>query len=90
MPFSVRLDEELQRKVGSLAKKRGIRPSQLVREALQEYVGRELSQGTPYELAKELIGSLHSGEGTLSETKGAALSEVIRQNVRRKARGRAH
>ena len=90
MPFSIRLDEDLRKRIGRLARERGIRPSQLVRKAIEDYMARESSEPAPFELAGDLLGSVRSGHGGLSAIKGRELREIVGHNAARKRNRRAH
>lgn len=55
--LNIRLDEELERKLELLRKKKGISKSALVKEALNQYIDEETSQLSAYELGKDLFDS---------------------------------
>jgi predicted transcriptional regulator len=66
--LSIRLPEPLQRNLSEIAARTGRSESQLVREALADFVARHARQPTCYDLAVEagLIGCIDSGKGDLS------------------------
>lgn len=65
--FSIRLPGELEEKIKRLAKKYDASKSEIVREAIEDYVAKEETKEKPYELGKDLFGLYGSDEGNLSE-----------------------
>jgi hypothetical protein len=66
--LSIRLPPELQQSLATIADRTGRSESQLVREALTEFVARQAGQPSCFDLARELglIGCVDSGRGDLS------------------------
>jgi metal-responsive CopG/Arc/MetJ family transcriptional regulator len=67
--LTVRLSDDLNKKITTLAKRLHLKRSDIVRMALErffeDYQGRE--EGKPYEKVKNLIGSITSGISDLGE-----------------------
>ena len=76
--FSVRLPEDLEKRISALSKKSNLNKSDIVREALQECLGKEELKEMPYELGKDLFGCYGSGDGTLSVNYKQKLKEKLR------------
>jgi predicted DNA-binding protein len=66
--LSIRLPEELQRNLAATSARTGRSESQLVRDALAEFLARQEQSPTCYDLAAAagLIGCIDSGLGDLS------------------------
>ena len=66
--LTVRISEDLQSEVDSIARQAGKSESQIVREALAEYCQRHGRNPSCYDLAHDLglIGCVDSGQGDLS------------------------
>jgi Arc/MetJ-type ribon-helix-helix transcriptional regulator len=67
MTISLRLDEQLARRLEAAAKSRGLSKSDLIRRCLDEYLGKRDQQPTAWELGQHLFGRDGSGRGDLSE-----------------------
>ncbi len=67
--ISVRLQESLLKQLNREAHKRQIRRSDLVREALEAFLGGKVARidSLPYERVHDLIGSLSGGPPDLGE-----------------------
>ena len=74
---SIRLPQDLEEKLNSLSAREGITKSELVREALQEYIVNYEKAGRPYDLGQDLFGRHGSGDGTLSKTYKQKVREKI-------------
>ncbi|MGE5527843.1 MAG: ribbon-helix-helix protein, CopG family [Patescibacteria group bacterium] len=64
--FSLRLPPDLEEKLTSLSAREGRSKSDLVKEALAEYLGRRDKEPCPYELGRDLFGRHGSGAGNLA------------------------
>lgn len=63
---SFRLPRELEEKLASVCAREGVTKSEMIREALKEYLARRENSESPYELGKDLFGKYGSGVGNLS------------------------
>ena len=77
--FSVRLDDELEKKVRAMAEKAKVSKSEIVREALSEYLEARETEERPYELGQDLFGRYGSGIGDLSTTYKARIKEKLHE-----------
>jgi len=61
--LTVRLSDDLDKGVSTLAKKLHLKRSDIVRIALEKFIGESQGQeeGKPYDKVKNLIGSVSSG-----------------------------
>ena len=77
--ISVRLDEPLLRQLNREARKRRIRRSDLVREALEAFLSGEVAgiDSLPYERVRDLVGSLSGGPPDLGEQHRKYLRDLI-------------
>lgn len=75
--ISLRLDEEMEKRLEAQCRALGMSKSELVRHSLQAFL-ESMDQATPYELGKELFGAFASGDGTLSLQKQKSVSARIR------------
>jgi Ribbon-helix-helix protein, copG family len=66
MTISLRLDDQLTRKLASLAKARGMTKSELIRKCLRDYLAGPEQGPTAWDLGKDLFGCYKSGHGELS------------------------
>ena len=81
--LTVRLSEDLNKGVATLAKKLHLKRSDIVRMALERFlegVVREEESG-PYERVHRLIGSLHSGISDLGEAHREHLLKKFRKHA---------
>ena len=81
--LTVRLTDDLDKGVASLAKKLHLKRADIVRMALQRFlegVERE-EEGSPYKKVQDLIGSLHSGITDLGEAHREHLLKKFRKHA---------
>ena len=77
--FSVRLDDELDKKIRALSKKTKATKSELVREALTEYLETREAEDKPFDLGQDLFGRFGSGKGDLSTTYKKRIKEKLNE-----------
>ena len=77
MTISLRLNDQLTRKLASLAKAKGISKSELIRKCLRDYLTEPEQEPTAWELGKHLFGCYKSGQGDLS----ARAKEIARARI---------
>lgn len=67
--ITVRVPDELRRKLENTAKRNGLRKSVIARQALEEYLSaaERLSDVRPYDKVRSLIGSVSSNKPDLGE-----------------------
>jgi predicted transcriptional regulator len=66
--ITIRVDESLHERLGTVAVAAGKSESQVVREALEDYLGRQEVGGSAYDLFKKagMIGCIRGGAKDLS------------------------
>ncbi|MBI5641152.1 MAG: CopG family transcriptional regulator [Nitrospirae bacterium] len=66
--LTVRLSEDLDKGISTLARKLHLKRSDIVRIALERFLGESnVEEGRPYDKVKGLIGSVGSGVSDLGE-----------------------
>ena len=77
-PITFRLDPDIRRRVTRIAKRKRTTTSGVLREAITTWVAGEERALTPYESIKDLIGSVHGGDPTLSEDTGRKFTALLK------------
>lgn len=77
--FSIRLSNDMEKRIKELAEKNKVNKSDIVKEALQDYLAKEESKESPYKLGEDLFGQYSSGDGSLSENYRLTVKEKIRE-----------
>lgn len=88
--ISIRLDAQTASKIDRIIARTGKKKSEIVREALADYVAeidKQSKSARPYDLAADLIGSIDSGGMQLSTNGGRKVAEMLQRE--RDARQRA-
>lgn len=80
MTISVRLDDDLEHDLESVALRTGQSKSAIIKQSLKEYLARQQPAPTAYELGKDLFDGPGSGETA------PASKERIRQRIRERVR----
>ena len=80
--ITLRLDNEIRRRVEQIAKRRRTTKSAVLREAIGTWVTREESSVTVYDQIKDLIGSVHGGDPRRSENIGRRVAEMLKARHR--------
>jgi len=76
--LTVRLPEDLHRRLNRLAKSSGIRRSEVVRQAIRRYVESELFENDrPYERVRHLAGIVRDGPPDLGARHREYLLEIF-------------
>lgn len=79
--ISLRLSEELAKRLEQAAKAEGASKSEFIRQCLVDRLdGESPARPTAWELGKDLFGCFDSGDGTLSER----ADEVVRERIHAK------
>ncbi|HEX7579898.1 MAG TPA: hypothetical protein VF580_07860 [Thermoanaerobaculia bacterium] len=84
--MALRLDERTRQRLSRLAVRRGTTRSALVREAIDDLIGREASEASarPWELVQDILGSVRGGDPDRGTDGGRKVARMLSQ--RRKAR----
>jgi hypothetical protein len=86
MTISLRLDDQLSRRLAVVAKAKGLSKSELVRKCLDEYLAGQEQQPSAWELGKDLFGCFDSGKGDLSVRAREIARERLHDRRARKSR----
>ncbi|MGP3778826.1 ribbon-helix-helix protein, CopG family [Halanaerobium saccharolyticum] len=81
--ISVRLPEELEKKLNQLAESENVTKTYLVKEALNKYITEKEEKRDSYQLGKDLFGKYGSGKGDLSTTYRKRVSDKIHEKYSR-------
>lgn len=76
---SVRLPEEIEKELKSLSEQKKVSRSNIIKEALVEYISKEKKFNRPYETGKQYFGTRGSGEKNRSITYKSRIKEKIRE-----------
>lgn len=77
--FSIRFPDDLKSRLEALAEKRKVTKSDIVKEAIQEYLERQEDKADPYRLGEDLFGKHGSGAGNLSQEYKYKVREKIHE-----------
>lgn len=77
-PITLRLDGRTRQRVERIARSKDTTTSQVLRDAIKNWVEREESAGSAYDRMKHLIGVVEGGDTALSEKTGKRLKERLR------------
>ena len=75
---SVRLPEDLDKELESLANQKKVSRSDIIKEALVEYMAKEKKYNQPYELGSRYFGKHGSGERDRSVTYKSRIKSKLR------------
>ena len=81
--ISVRLPEELEKKLNQLAESKNVTKTHLVKEALNKYIAEKEEKKDSYQLGRDLFGRYGSGKGNLSTTYKKRVSDRIHEKYSR-------
>ena len=82
-PLTLRLDKQTRSKVERIAKRKRVTTSQAVREAITSWIAREEEEVYPYELIKDLIGTVHGGDPHRSKNGGRRVAQMLSERYER-------
>ena len=82
--FALRIDIETRAKLARLAKRLGVTRSDLVRDAIAARVREEERrlESRPYDLVRDLLGSVHGGDPGRSSLVGRKVARKLRERRR--------
>ncbi|MCP9292169.1 MULTISPECIES: CopG family ribbon-helix-helix protein [Gracilimonas] len=75
---SVRLPEDLEKELEMLADQKNVSRSNIIKEALVEYMAKEKKYNKPYEAGAAYFGKHGSGEANRSVTYKSRIKDKIR------------
>jgi predicted DNA-binding protein len=76
-PITLRLDGKMRQRVERIARRKGTTTSQVLRDAIENWVEREDSAGSAYDRFKHLIGVVEGGDPALSVKTGRRFAERL-------------
>lgn len=76
---SVRLPKEIEKELEELSQKKNVSRSDIIREALTEYIASEKKQTRPFESGKKYFGKHSSGDTDRSVTYKSRIKELYRE-----------
>lgn len=79
---TVRLTKEQEEKLTAIARQKQVSRSQIIKEALEQYMEQETSLNNPYNIGASLFGRHGSGESDRSVTYKERLSKKLRKKWR--------
>ena len=80
-PVSIRLDTQIRRRVGQIAKRKHVSASEVIREAIEAWVeGQE--NLSPFDAMKDLIGSVRGGNPKRSVGGAREISKLLNDRRR--------
>jgi predicted DNA-binding protein len=82
-PVTLRLDKETRQRIARIARRKRQSASQVIREAIEAWVGRQELTSSPYEAVSDLIGIVHGGNSKRSVAAGRQFRELLEQRRRR-------
>ena len=75
--LTVRLPEDLEKEIERIATEEKATKSQVIKNALKEYIKKRKINKTPYELGKDLFGKFEFDEETLSKSYKEKIKEKL-------------
>ncbi len=84
--ISLRIPQELERKLDSLAKSKGKNRSEIIKDSILEYIKNHSSEKTPFDLGQDLFGKYSAGDRNLAKNRKDSLKEmIVRKNEKRRS-----
>ena len=84
MQLTVRMPDEYEEKINTLAKRLGLRKSDIVRLAVRRFADENfpVDEKTPFQKVRDLLGTVESGISDLSRRDRVYLVKKIRERSR--------
>ena len=76
-PLTLRLNHATRQRVERIARRKGTTASQVLRDAIENWVEREDNPGSAYDRVKHLIGVVEGGDTALSAKTGKRLTQQL-------------
>ena len=77
-PVTLRLDRQTRERIASIARRRRISASAVIREAIDVWVERHEATTRPYDKIADLIGTVHGGDSQRSSQTGRRLTRLLK------------
>ncbi|GHV90155.1 hypothetical protein AGMMS50268_06580 [Spirochaetia bacterium] len=75
--ISARLPDELEQLLGSASRAKHMSKSDMVKEALEQYLGQDVEYQDSFNIGEEFFGQYGSGDGYLSQNYRETLRDKI-------------
>ena len=83
-PLTLRLDKKTRDRIASIARRKRVSSSEVIREAIASWVARHEGTDTPpYESIEDLVGIVHGGDPGRSTQTGRRFGELLKARRRR-------
>lgn len=79
---TVRLNDDLEKKLTQYAETHSVSKSEIIKEALVQYLSKKTTGVSPYDLGADLFESVGSDDGSLSTKYKSKLKEQIYDKTR--------
>ena len=76
---SIRLPEEIEKKLDEIAEYENVSKSSVIKEALNLYLDKYYNSQTPYQLGDDLFGKYGSGKSNLSKDYKSIIKGKLRE-----------
>jgi Arc/MetJ-type ribon-helix-helix transcriptional regulator len=77
-PLTLRLDKETRQRIARIEGRRQVSASEMIREAINEWIQRQEASGAPYKAVADLIGFVHGKNPKRSTATGRQFSELLK------------
>jgi len=77
-PITLRLNPKTRQRVERIARRKGTTTSDVLRDAIENWIEREDSAGSAYDRMKHLLGVVEGGDSALSVKTGKRFAERLR------------
>jgi predicted DNA-binding protein len=75
--ISARLPDELEQLLASASRAKHVTKSDIIKEALEQYLRQDIEEKSSFELGEEFFGRYGSGDGSLSQNYKKILRDKI-------------
>jgi predicted transcriptional regulator len=82
-PVTLRLDEETRQRIARMARRRGVSASQVIREAIRDWVEREEAT-VPYDAIADLVAIVRGGNPHRSSATGRGFRQLLERRGSRR------
>lgn len=86
MPLSVRLEPKLEQQLAAYSVETGKNKSEIVKQALTDFLAKEVPTKSSYELGKDLFGKYGSGKSDLATRRKEYLRDILSEKHARRRR----
>jgi predicted DNA-binding protein len=83
-PLTLRLDPKTRQRLEQIARRKRLSKSEVVRQAIEAWAGRQEPVTSPYEALAYLIGVVHGGKADRSSETGRRFAELLKSRRSRR------